>query len=221
MPRSVKGPRKYDSSGRQAQARQARARVLAAARVRFLEQGYGASTVPAIAEEAGVSVETVYKAFGNKAGLLKAVCDVAIVGDDEPLPLNQRDPVLALRAEPDPRQKIRMWSELYVTLAARAVPLFLLARGAAANDPAAADVWLQGLDGRRSGMAEFAHHLAEGDHLRADIDEEEAADVLWALNSPELWELLVLRRGWSPDRFGNWIADVAIESLLRVSSHRG
>ena len=124
----VKAPRRYDSSGRQAQARESRARILEAARARFLDHGYGATTVPAVASDAGVSAETVYKAFTNKAGLLKAVCDVALVGDDEPVPMNQRPPVRAILAEPDPRQKVAMWSESFVSFAVRAVPVLLVVR---------------------------------------------------------------------------------------------
>jgi AcrR family transcriptional regulator len=210
----VKTPRRYDSSGRQAQARQTRARILEAARARFLDHGYGATTIPAIAQDTGVSAETVYKAFTNKAGLLKAVCDIALVGDDEPVPMNERAPVRAILAEPDPRKKITMWSEFFVTFAARAVPVLLLVRGAAANDPAAGTVWDQMLAERRRGMSEFAHHLLEGGHLRADINEEEAGDILWALNSPELWELFVVRSRWAPDRYGQWMAKAACDSLL-------
>ena len=210
----VKAPRRYDSSGRQAQARESRARILEAARARFLDHGYGATTVPAVASDAGVSAETVYKAFTNKAGLLKAVCDVALVGDDEPVPMNQRPPVRAILAEPDPRQKVAMWSESFVSFAVRAVPVLLVVRGAAANDPAAAAVWDQMLAERRRGMSEFARHLFEGGHLRPDINQEEASDVLWALNSPELWEMFVLRSGWAPDRYGQWMAKVVRDSLL-------
>jgi AcrR family transcriptional regulator len=210
----VKAPRRYDSTGRQAQARETRARILRAAQARFLAQGYGATTVPAIAQDAGVSAETVYKAFTNKAGLLKAVCDVALVGDDEPVPMSQRTPVREILAEPDPRQKVTIWSRFFVSFAPRAVPVLLVVRGAAANDPGVAAVWDQMLAERRRGMSEFARHLFEGGHLRADINQEEAGDILWALNSPELWEILVLRSGWAPDRYGQWMAKVARDSLF-------
>jgi AcrR family transcriptional regulator len=216
MVSSVKRPRRYDSSGRQAHARETRARILEAARARFLDHGYGATTIPAIARDAEVSTETVYKAFTNKRGLLKAVCDTALVGDDEPIPMRERAPVRAILSEPDPRQKIAIWSDYYVSFAARAVPVQLLVRGAAAGDPALATLWEQMLTERRSGMSEFASHLFEGGHLRAGINQDEAADILWALNSPELWELFVLRSGWSPDRYRQWMAKVAIDSLLET-----
>jgi AcrR family transcriptional regulator len=214
----VKRTRRYDSSGRQAQAREARARILEAARARFLDHGYGATTVPAIARDAGVSPETVYKAFTNKAGLLKGVCDVALAGDDEPVPLRERSPVRAIQAEPDPRQKVTLWANFFVSFAARLVPVLLVVRGAAANDATAAAVWDQMLAERHQGMSEFAHHLFDGGHLRADVSEEEAGDVLWALNSPELWEMFVLRSGWDPDRYGRWMAKVATDTLLRPAA---
>ena len=210
----VKRRRVYDSTRRQEQARDNRVRVLDAARVRFLLHGYSATTMPAVASDAGVSVETVYKAFGNKAGLLKALFDVAIVGDDEPVPLMEREVVTANLAEPDPRKKLRTYAEFYVDRAARAIPVQLLARGAAATDPAAAAVWQQMLEERLTGMTHFARHLHEGSYLRAGITIEEARDVLWTFISAELWELLVINRGWKPERYGRWMSDMLIAALL-------
>ena len=92
--------------------------------------------------------------------------------------------------------------------------MLVLVRGAAANDPAAADLWEQMLDQRHRGMSEFAHHLFEGGHIRGGMTEKQAADLLWSLNSPELWELLVQRRKWSTDNYRRWMAKTAIDSLL-------
>lgn len=214
MSESVKPRRRYDSTSRREQAAESRARVLEAARRRFLRDGYAATTVTAVAKDAGVSAETVYKAFTNKAGLLKAVFDIAIVGDDEPIPLLQREAIRANQAEPDPRKKLRMYGEFYATVAARAVPVQLLAREAAASDPAAAAVWRTILEERLTGMTHFATHLHEGGHLRAGLTMEEARDVLWTFNSAELWELLVVHRGWTPMRFGGWVGDMLIAALL-------
>jgi len=220
MADAVKGRRSYDSSRRREQARQNRERVLEVARERFLNDGYGATTIPAIAETAGVSVETVYKAFGNKAGLLKAVFDVAVVGDHEPVPLLERDFVKANQAEPDPRKKLRNYGEEYAARAARTVPVQLLARSAAASDAAAAAVWEQMMAERLTGMTHFARHLHEGRHLRPDVTMEEARDVLWTFNSAELWDLLVNRRGWTTERFGNWVGAMLIAALLPAKRPR-
>src|SRR3954453_3787648 len=122
--------RAYDSSRRQAQARQSRARVLAAARRRFLDEGYAATALPAVAAAAGVSVESIYKAFRNKAGVLKAVIDVALAGDDEPVAIIDRRWVAHIDAEPDVVEKLRMYSEHLVTAMPRSAPVLLLARAA-------------------------------------------------------------------------------------------
>src|SRR6476646_542523 len=123
MSPSVNPRRAYDSSGRREQARQNRGTILDAARTRFLELGYAGTTMGAVAADAGVSVETVYKAFGNKAGLVKGVFDVAIVGDDEPVPLMEREFVQRNRAEPDPRRKLTAYAEHFRVTAARSMPL--------------------------------------------------------------------------------------------------
>ena len=112
MPETVKtSKRRYDSSGRQARAAETRAAVLGAARTAFLADGFARTTVPGVASAAGVSVETVYKAFSNKAGLVKAVFDVAMAGDDEPIPFLQREFVQRNMAEPDPRKKLAAYGE--------------------------------------------------------------------------------------------------------------
>jgi AcrR family transcriptional regulator len=211
----VKGRRRYDSPRRQEQARLTRKAVLDAARALFLERGYAATTVRAVAEMAGVSVETVYKAFGNKAGLVKAVFDVAIVGDDRPVPMLQRERVARMRAEPDPRRKLLMYGEHLAEAGPRAGSLQLLIRSAAATDPDAAQVWQQMVQERLLGMTEFARHLHEGAHLRPGISLEAARDILWTYNSVEMYELLVLQRGWRPERYGRWIAEAMIAALLR------
>jgi len=214
MSDSVKVRRRYDSRRRQEQARENRRAVLEAARQLFLERGYAATTVSAIAAEAGVSVETVYKAFGNKPGLVKAVVDVAIVGDDEPVPMLQRERVRRMEAEPDPRRKLAMYGEHLAESAPRRVPVELLVRAAAASDPAAARVKDQLEAERLTGMGFFARHLYEGGHLRRDVSVEEARDVLWTYNSAEVYELVVLRRGWTPKRYGRWVADALAAALL-------
>lgn len=214
MSDAVKPRRRYDSTRRQQQAGQNRRAILEAARRMFLDTGYAATTVGAIATAAGVSVETVYKSFGNKAGLVKAVVDVAIVGDDEPVPMLQRDRVRRMEAAVDPRAKLDMYGEHLAESAPRRVPVELLVREAAASDPGAAGVWDQ-LDAERlTGMAYFAGHLHDGGHLRPGVSVDEARDVLWTYNSAELFDLLVVRRGWSPARYGRWVAESMAAALL-------
>ena len=214
MSSEVKPRRRYDASRRQAQARRTRRAILMAARDLFLEHGYAQTTMAEVAKAADVSIETVYKAFRNKSGLVKALFDVAIAGDDRPIPMLQRERVGRMRAEPDPRQKLLMYGEHLSEAGPRAGQLQLLIRSAAASDADAAAVWDQMVQERRRGMTEFARDLFQGGHLRPGVSLKEARDVLWTYNSVELFDLLVLQRGWDPDRYGRWIAEALIAALL-------
>jgi AcrR family transcriptional regulator len=214
MSEGVKRARSYDSSGRQAQARRTRAAVLDVARQAFLDHGYVSTTLGTIAEQAGVSVETVYKAFGNKAGLLKAVFDVSIVGDDEPVPLEAREMVARIQAEPDGAKKLAIYGRAYAVRAERSVPVQLLVRDAAASDAGAAGVLEQLKAERLTGMTAFADHLHQSKVLRKGLTASDARDVLWLFTSPEVYEKLVLERGWSAKRFGTWLIQQLIAALL-------
>lgn len=214
MVAGVNPRRAYHSSRRQEQSRETRRAVLEAARTRFLADGYAATTIAHVAGDAGVSVETVYKAFGTKAGLVKGVFDVAVVGDDEPVPMLQRAFVRDNMAEPDPRKKLAAYGEHLGRTSVRTNPILLVVRDAAVSDKGAAGVWARLEAERLTGMTAFADHLYGGGHLRADVSRDEARDVLWAHNSVELWELLVAKRGWPPPRFGRWIGHQLIAALL-------
>jgi len=214
MTDDVKRSRPYHSLRRQQQARETRRVVLGAARRLFLQDGYAGTTVAAVAGDAGVSVETVYKTFGNKPGLVKAVFDVAVVGDDEPVPLLEREFVRRNMAEPDPRRKLLDYGRHLAEVAPATGPLLLVVRAAAATDNAAARVWEQLQTERLTGMSVFARHLHEGGHLRPGVSVDEARDVLWAHNSVELWDLLVNQRQWTDEQFGHWVAGQVIAALL-------
>jgi AcrR family transcriptional regulator len=214
MSSPVKPRRRYDASRRQQQARRSRWAMLQAARRLFLDHGYAATTMPAIATAAGVSVQSVYKAFGNKPTLLKTVFDVAIAGDDEPVPMLQRAALGRVRAEPDPRRKLSLYGEFVAEVSPRHVPIQLLARAAAATDPEAASIWDQLQAERLAGMTQFARALHQEGHLRPKVSVDQARDLLWTYNSPELYDLLVIQRGWTPQRYGRWLADTLIAALL-------
>jgi AcrR family transcriptional regulator len=218
MSEVVNRRRSYDSTRRKEQAHENRVRILRAASSRFLEHGYAATTIPAIAADAGVSIQTVYKAFGNKAGLLKSVFDMAIAGDDEPVPMVERDEIKHIQADPDARAKLRAYAAFYAGRAQHAVRFQLLARDAAANDPGAAEVWAQMTNERLAGMTQFARHLADGGHLRTGLTVEDARDVLWTFISPQLWELLVVNRGWTTQHYANWMAEMLAAALLPPSA---
>jgi AcrR family transcriptional regulator len=212
MSEGVNPPRRYDASGRQEQARLARVHVLTVARDMFLGDGYQATTVPAVARAAGVSAQSVYKAFGSKAALVKAIFDVAIAGDDGPEPVLERESLTAVRQEPDPYVKLALYARFVADAMPRHGPIQLLIRAAASADIQAAELWDQLSTERLTGMTIFAHDL--GPRLRDGIHLNTARDILWATNSVELWDLLVRQRGWSTTQYANHLADTLIHALL-------
>ncbi len=213
MSESVK--RRYDVTSRRLQAGATRERILTSARTRFLRDGYVSTAIADIAGDAGVSVQTVYKAFQNKPGLLKSLFDVAIVGDDDPIPLAARDSIAAVLKEPDPGRKIAMFAAMCAQVVPRAAPIQLLARQVAAADPRISALLRQMREERLAGFAGFAAHLAEGHHLDEAVTIEQARDVLWTYNSPELFDLLVNQRGWSIDAYRAHINTAVVAALLR------
>ena len=217
MPEGVK--RAYDASRRQELARQSRARVLAVARRQFLEAGYRATTLAQIAAEANVSVQAINKGFGNKPGLLKALFDVATVGDDDPAPLAQRDWITAIHAEPNARKKLEMYARVLAEMLPRSAPIQLLIREAV-SDPAMDQLWHGMRFGRLMGMTDLATNLERGGHLRDGVTLDRARDVLWTYSSPELFELLVLDRGWDLDGYATFIETGTIAALLPNARQR-
>jgi AcrR family transcriptional regulator len=205
--------RSYDSSRRREQARLTRARILDVARASFLAHGYAATTIPKVASGAGVSVETVYAAFRNKPGLLKALFDVAVAGDDAPVPVSERGWVAAIRAEADPRVKIRMYADALSQSMPRAAPYQLLVRAAAAVDTDAAAMWRDMNRERLTGMTALGANLHATGRLRAGITAERARDVVWTYNAVDIYELLVLERGWSIDDYRAFVADALVAAL--------
>ncbi|MDQ6810980.1 MAG: TetR/AcrR family transcriptional regulator [Actinomycetota bacterium] len=209
---NVKPKRSYDVSGRQEQARQNRAGIVDAAERRFLNAGYASTTVASIAADAGVSPDTVYKSFGGKPGLVRAIRDRALEGEG-PVPAERRSEKLQAQ-EADPRKIIQAWGAFVAEIAPRASPILLLIR-----DVAATDIELRALRDemdadRHRRMARNARRLRDSGHLRPGITLAQAGDILWTYSSPELYELLVLRRGWSPARYGRFVADAMTNALL-------
>ena len=212
MTEPVKTSRRYDATRRQSQARQTRAAVLRVAHEQFLADGYSATTMAAVARAAGVSTQLVYKTFGNKAGLVKVLFDVAIAGDDEPVRMVERASLTRVRDEADPYVKLRLYADFVATTAPRHVPVQLLVRVAADTDPDAAALWDRLGRERLEGMTMFAHDLEPS--LRPGVTADDARDLLWAHNSPEFWDLLVRQRGWSPARFADHLEQALIDALL-------
>lgn len=205
--------RSYDASGRREQARARRLAVVLAARDLFERDGYRATTIAAVAARAGVSAESVYKGFGSKAALAKAVFDLALAGDDEPVPIADRPAVQAVRDEPDVRRKISLFAQGLAERQARSAGVQILIRNGRHVDDALAPVWAKLEAEGLAGMTMLGRHLLETGRLRPGIDLDEVRDVLWNFLSIDTYERLVLSRGWSLERYADWLAR-AITSAL-------
>lgn len=214
MAEPVKPVRRYDGTRRQEQALENRRRILAAASELFRTVGYADTAMPEVAKAAGVSVQTVYKAFANKATLLKAVFDVSVAGDDEPIPVAERDFIAAIQAEPDAARKISMYLTHLAEIAPKVTPVQLLARDAAAADRAAAEVWAQMRQEMLTAMTYFAADLMATGQVRAGLSADDVRDILWTFHGPEQYDLLVVQRGWDPSRYGEFLQETVIAAVL-------
>ena len=200
---------------RDAQTRLTRARILAAAHDGFVAAGYPAATITGIAAAAGVSAQTVYNTFGTKAGLFKAVYDVRLAGDDEPVAMGERVEFQALQDITDPRELLLSYARLGSRLLDRLGPvLVMLAEGAASGEPDLVD--LAGVTGRERliGARELVAQLTGLSPLRPGVTADAAADVVWTLDSYEVWDLLVRQRGWGADRYVTFVGRAMADALL-------
>ncbi len=207
--------RRYVSQVRDDQARRTRRAVVTAARELFLAQGYAPTTIDAIAAAAQVSRRTVFNAAGSKVALLKLALDWAIVGDDEPVELEQRPGVRAIQAERDPRRALELWAEMVVEIAGRVAPIGRVLYAAADSDPEAAQLLADEGRGRMYGATAFVRHLASLDGLAAGVSERRAAELCWALMDGHLYHLLVTEQSWTSAAFARWMADSLGATLLK------
>jgi len=198
----------------QARTRLARAAVVEAARSLFLEHGYGATTVDAISARADVPPATVYRLFSSKRGILKALLDISIVGDDEAVPMAERQRVRSLLTDPSPENKLRRLVEIAAQVNARTAPIYRILVSAASSDPDAAALLNELARQRQEGQGQIARSLARAGALRPNLREREAADVIHALVSPEVYTLLVVHRQWSSQRWEQWLTGLLVDQLL-------
>ncbi len=178
----------------------------------LLRDGYAATTVAAIAREAGVSAETVYKGFGGKAGLVRAVWQQALTGVG-PVPAEERSDRLQAE-EADPRALIKGWTQLMCEVAPVVAPVLLLVRAAAAVDDEMSVLRHEVDSSRLVRMTHNARVLADRGHLRAGVSRTQAGEVMWTYTAPELFEMLVLTRGWSVRRYARFVEDALVAALL-------
>jgi len=204
--------RSYSSARREAAAGETRRSILGAAQELFVASGYAATTIQAIADRAGVAVQTVYAVFGNKRELLRQLIERTITGDDEPLPITQRPAARSIAAEPDARRRAELDAALSRSIIERIAPIVRVAAEAAASDPELAAMMEAVKAARRREMTVSAGILAGNDGLRVEPDE--AAATLYILYSPQVADMLIGDYGWSPERYEKWLARMILQAVL-------
>jgi len=214
MTENVKNRRRYTSSIRRDQAEETRRRILDAAHDLFLTHGYTTATIEAIANDAQVAVQTVYAGFGNKRGLLFALLERSIGGDDQPIGMLERPDPVRMREEPDQRRQLEMMARGIRRIMERAGPVFTVVRAAAVADPEIATRYERLQEERLRNMARVLEWVRERGPLREGITISQGADILWTLTSADVHSLLTIERGWPGDQYERWLADTLIASLL-------
>lgn len=215
--------RRYDNSRREALVRATRSDVVGAARRLFVERGYSATTIEAIADASRVPLGTVYRLFGSKRGILLRVLDVAFGGDDESIAYRDRPATQAAVAHRDPYQLLEAFAPLVRELLERSSPILHLLRSAADADPEAGELYAEAQRQRYVGQSNLARVLAERHQLA--VTEREAADILYTLNSPDVFRALIEDRRWPAERYERWLTRALQATLLEDGRdswrHRG
>jgi AcrR family transcriptional regulator len=207
--------RAYNSSRRKEQAHQTRREIVEAARKLFAERGYSGATIEAIAQEAGVSAETVYATFGNKRAIISRLINVSIVGDDEPVPLMQRSGPRSVQQEKNQHRQIQLFARDIQEIMGRMAPIFGIMRVAAKTEPDISEMLQHILENRVHGMREFITYLIANGPLQENITPDEAAETVWAISSAEVFSLLTIDRGWSSEQYEQWLAKMLTKLLLK------
>ena len=211
--RSDKKPRRaYDSPRRREQAAATRAAILDAALKLFEQRGYVATSVAAIAREAGVALKTVYAVFGTKRGVLVALRGQLVRGEDDSIPVAQQDWFRAVLDEPDPRKRLTAFAAAATDLKSRAGPIFEIIRHAAPADPEIQAIWDEFMGDFYENQRLVVERFATDGALKLDIDR--ATDILWTINHPAVYHLLVAERGWSNDHYRQWLEQSLAQQLL-------
>lgn len=204
--------RSYDSTLRAEQARMTRARILDAARSLLLERGYPSMTISALAETAGVSTQTIYNAVGNKAAVIKAVYDVTLAGDDDPLPMAERPEFRAVSDATDVASMLRAYAAFGRGISERIAPL-LAVLTTHSDDDVRAFVTTTDTE-RLHGNTMTVNAISRRFGLPSGVTRRRAIDTVWALTAPELYDRLVRQRGWTPDDYEDWLASAMIAALV-------
>ena len=214
MSRDVKSRRPYEGAARQARTRRTRTAVVEAAQSLFVERGFAATTIGAISDLSDTPQATVYRLFSSKLGILKAVLDVSVGGDDETVAMADRPQVRALVSDEDPKNQLAGFAALLSEVMARVGPVHRILADAARSDEDAASLLAEIARQRHEGQRRIARSLARSGALRPGLRERDAADIIHALASPEVYGLLVSDRGWRGERYENWLNWILIDQLL-------
>lgn len=214
MAKQTPPKRKYDSSRRKQQAHQTRLQITEAAHKLFVERGYAGATIEAIAQKSGVAQETVYATFGSKRKILAFLLDISIGGDDQPVRLLDRPEPQAIMHDTDQRRQLSMFARDITRILSRASPVFEILRSASKTEPEI-DKLLHGLYRERlQNMIRFVQSIIANGPLRDGMDEAQAGEMVWALTSPELFQLFKVERGWTAEKYAQWLTDILIRLLL-------
>jgi AcrR family transcriptional regulator len=214
MAEPVKSTRRYDSPRRREQAAATRREILQAAQRLFEREGFGPTTMARIAAEAGVSLKTVYVGFETKSGVLRALWHLLLRGDEEEAPVAQRAWYTEVLEEPDPGRQLRLNAQNARRVKQRAAPLMAVIRSAAPTDPDIGALWGRIQSDFHDNQRAIVQTLHDRAALRPGLGVDEASDILWTLNHPDLWQLLVTQRGWTPEQWERWFCETAIAQLL-------
>ena len=214
MDEDVKTHRPLDGVAPQACTRRTRAAVVEAARTLFLERGYAATTIEAISDLSDTPQATVYRLFSSKLGILKGLLDVSVVGDDEAVAMADRPQVRALLSDQDPKSQLAGFAALVGGVMTRAAPVHRILADAARSDEDAASLLAEIARQRQEGQRRVARSLARSSSLRSGLRERDAADIIHALASPEVYGLLVFDRGWNGERYETWLKTILIDQLV-------
>jgi len=206
--------RRYDAAGRRAAAELRRVAVLDAAWAQFREHGFTATTVEAVAQDAGVSAATVYKTLGGKVGVVRALVARALEGAPSGAPAAEARSDRLRETATDPRALVEGWGALLAEVSPRVSPIVLLLRDVADADPSAAELFAEVEADRLTRMAENAAALDRRGGLRPGVTRAAARDLLWTYTAPDLFDLLVRRRGWSVRRYARFVTDAMVAGLL-------
>ncbi len=214
MAERVKQTRRYHSPRRREQAAATRREILEAAQRLFERQGYAGTTMAAIAAEARVALKTVYVAFETKSGVLRGLWNLLLRGDDDDAPMAERRWYRDILEEPNPERQLRLTARNSRIVKLRIAPVLEVIRTAAPTDPDIDALWNRIQTEFHANQRVIVESLEEKKALRPGLSVDRAADILWTLNNPSVWQLLVGERGWTPEEYERWCGDVACAQLL-------